>query len=61
MRVLTLADEKKKPAAAKPAKKEKVHKPYKKGKNCPKCGAGVRLAEHKNRRSCGKCGYYEKV
>lgn len=48
----------KKPAA--PAKKEKKTGPYKKGKSCPKCGAGVRLAEHKNRRSCGKCGYFEK-
>jgi small subunit ribosomal protein S27Ae len=28
-------------------------------KSCPKCGAGVFMAEHKNRRSCGKCGYTE--
>jgi small subunit ribosomal protein S27Ae len=28
-------------------------------KSCPKCGAGVFLAEHPNRRSCGKCGYSE--
>jgi small subunit ribosomal protein S27Ae len=35
-------------------------KPYKKGKTCPRCGAGVRLAEHKDRWSCGKCGYMEK-
>lgn len=55
-----MAEEKKKPAAAKPAKKEKKLKPYKPGKTCPKCGAGVRLAEHANRRSCGKCGYFEK-
>jgi small subunit ribosomal protein S27Ae len=26
---------------------------------CPKCGDGVYLAEHKDRRSCGKCGYTE--
>ncbi|MCK4718340.1 MAG: 30S ribosomal protein S27ae [Thermoplasmata archaeon] len=26
---------------------------------CPKCGAGVFLAEHKDRVSCGKCGYTE--
>lgn len=26
---------------------------------CPKCGAGVFLAEHKNRVSCGKCHYTE--
>ncbi len=24
---------------------------------CPKCGSGVFLAKHKNRVSCGKCGY----
>jgi ubiquitin-small subunit ribosomal protein S27Ae len=28
-------------------------------KSCPKCGAGVFLAEHANRRSCGRCGYSE--
>ena len=26
---------------------------------CPKCGPGIFLAEHKDRRSCGKCGYAE--
>jgi small subunit ribosomal protein S27Ae len=26
---------------------------------CPKCGPGTFLAEHKNRRSCGRCGYSE--
>ena len=29
-------------------------------KNCPKCGTGVKLAEHKDRRACGKCGYFER-
>jgi small subunit ribosomal protein S27Ae len=28
-------------------------------KSCPKCGPGIFLAEHKGRRSCGKCGYME--
>jgi len=28
-------------------------------RHCPKCGDGVFLAEHKNRTSCGKCGYTE--
>jgi small subunit ribosomal protein S27Ae len=28
-------------------------------KHCPKCGPGVFIAEHKNRISCGKCGYTE--
>ncbi|MCD6549196.1 30S ribosomal protein S27ae [Candidatus Micrarchaeota archaeon] len=41
-------------------KKEKKIKPYKKPRFCPKCGPGVHLAEHKDRWSCGKCGYYEK-
>ncbi|WP_292465449.1 30S ribosomal protein S27ae [Methanolobus sp.] len=26
---------------------------------CPRCGEGVFLAEHKDRRSCGKCAYTE--
>ncbi len=32
----------------------------KKNKDCPKCGPGVALSEHKDRRSCGKCGYSER-
>ena len=28
-------------------------------RSCPKCGPGVFLAEHKDRRSCGRCGYSE--
>jgi len=28
-------------------------------RHCPKCGPAVFLAEHKNRFSCGKCGYTE--
>ncbi|MFA5077736.1 MAG: ribosomal S27a family protein [Candidatus Micrarchaeia archaeon] len=49
----------KKPAGG--AKKvKKAPAAYKPGKNCPKCGAGVRLAEHKDRRSCGRCGYFER-
>ena len=58
-----MAEEKRKeakaaPKAAKP--KEKQTKPYVQKKSCPKCGAGVHLAEHSNRRSCGKCGYFER-
>ena len=26
---------------------------------CPKCGTGVYLAVHKDRKVCGKCGYVE--
>jgi len=32
-----------------------------KNKSCPKCGAGVFLAQHKNRLTCGKCHYMEKL
>ena len=28
-------------------------------RHCPKCGEGIFLAEHKDRLSCGKCGYTE--
>ena len=28
-------------------------------KYCPKCGPGVFMGEHKDRTSCGKCGYTE--
>ena len=28
-----------------------------KNKYCPKCGAGFFLAAHKDRETCGKCGY----
>ena len=28
-------------------------------KSCPKCGPGIFLAEHGDRRSCGRCGYSE--
>ncbi|MEM1994793.1 MAG: 30S ribosomal protein S27ae [Nitrososphaerales archaeon] len=26
-------------------------------KECPRCGKGYFLAEHKDRYTCGKCGY----
>ncbi|MEI7826746.1 MAG: 30S ribosomal protein S27ae [Euryarchaeota archaeon] len=32
-------------------------KVVRKRQNCPRCGEGVFLAEHKDRSSCGKCGY----
>jgi ubiquitin-small subunit ribosomal protein S27Ae len=28
---------------------------------CPKCGQGFFLARHKDRLTCGKCGYMEKT
>lgn len=30
-----------------------------KNKLCPKCGKGVFLSEHKDRLTCGNCGYME--
>ncbi len=30
-----------------------------KGQSCPRCGDGVFMAAHKDRVSCGKCGYTE--
>ncbi len=46
-------------------KKKKKHEYYtiegdkiaSKRRSCPKCGAGVFLAQHKDRENCGKCGY----
>lgn len=57
-------------AKKKPGKKHpnKVYENYeakgqlsRKNKFCPKCGAGVMLAQHKDRTHCGKCGYTEFV
>lgn len=30
-----------------------------KNSSCPKCGAGTAMAQHKSRKTCGKCGYTE--
>jgi len=38
-------------------KKPKVIKEYKSAKLCQKCG--LRMAEHLDRSTCGKCGYTE--
>jgi small subunit ribosomal protein S27Ae len=53
----------------KPRRTSKVSKNYQvsgselkhKNKFCPKCGPGVFLAQHKNRLTCGKCHYMEKI
>ena len=50
-------------------KPTKVYTYYKAGgdkierqkKQCPKCGDGVFLAAHKDRLTCGKCQYTEKI
>lgn len=45
-------------------KHQQIHTIYENGKaknpTCPKCGPGMFLAAHKDRFSCGKCGYMEK-
>ena len=57
-------------AEEKQAEKKKVYNVYKtyevsgdtlkrKTNSCPKCGEGYRLAQHKNRVSCGRCNYTE--
>ncbi|MBA3750238.1 MAG: 30S ribosomal protein S27ae [Nitrosopumilus sp.] len=28
-------------------------------RECPRCGKGIFMAEHKDRYTCGKCGYTE--
>jgi len=43
-----------------PKKEKREQKPYRNLRSCPKCGPGVRLAEHRDRLSCGRCGYMEK-
>jgi len=62
-----MADPKKAaPKAAVQEKSYQIHKAYKieggklirKGGLCPKC-EGSLLASHKDRKSCGKCGYVE--
>ncbi len=49
----------KKPHKNKLTSKKYAH--YEKGvlksKNCPRCGAGIFLANHKDRLTCGKCKY----
>jgi ubiquitin-small subunit ribosomal protein S27Ae len=54
----------KKGAAPKKAKGYQISKIYSggkaKNKSCPKCGSGTFMAEHKERRTCGKCNYMEK-
>lgn len=28
-------------------------------RDCPRCGKGIFMAEHKDRLTCGKCGFTE--
>lgn len=44
------------------AKKSYILKIYSKAEKnpfCPKCGKGVFMGVHKDRKVCGKCGYTE--
>lgn len=56
-----MADKKKKPVSQGASRfyEAKGAELKRKNKSCPKCGPGYFLAEHKNRISCGKCGYTE--
>jgi small subunit ribosomal protein S27Ae len=55
-------------SAPKKKKAQQIHKAYdvsggsfkRKNKSCPKCGPGTFMADHKDRWSCGKCGFMEK-
>lgn len=55
-----MAEEKKAPPKKKNRNLITKTKYYKERKYCPKCGPGFHLAEHRDRMSCGRCGYYEK-
>ena len=56
-----MADQEKKAKVKKSTRYEVTDGTVKrKNKFCPKCGAGVFMAEHKDRYSCGNCGYMEK-
>jgi len=49
-----------KPTSTKSSKKYEAYVDGKKvKKECPKCGKGIFLAEHKNRFHCGTCAYTE--
>lgn len=55
-----MADKKEKRKNRKVVQINKLYQGAKaKNKTCPKCGPAVFMAEHKNRTSCGKCGYTE--
>lgn len=60
-----MAKEEKKPVKLKKtSKKWKLYEKSadgikRKNRNCPKCGPGVFMAQHKDRVTCGQCGYTE--
>ena len=48
-----------KPTSEKWKKYKVANDSLQKAKSCPRCGAGIFLANHKDRLSCGKCKYTE--
>jgi small subunit ribosomal protein S27Ae len=46
-----------------PSRKWKYYKiegnKLKRAKYCPRCGPGIFMSQHKNRKACGRCGYTE--
>jgi small subunit ribosomal protein S27Ae len=62
-----MAEERKGKKPPKKRRKMKKHAYYevkqdmisRKNVACPKCGAGIFMASHKDRLACGKCGYTE--
>ncbi len=59
--MILMADKKKAKASVKKASSYSVSdgKVERTKPVCPKCGPGVFMAAHKDRVSCGKCGYTE--
>ena len=65
--MMIMAEKDKKGGAVKRKRTSKVYKMYevaggavkRKNKSCPKCGPSVFMAAHKDRLTCGKCGYTE--
>jgi len=53
----------KKPKSKSKHNRVQIWKSYKDGKFsgkwCPRCGAGVKMAQHGNRIHCGRCKYAE--
>ena len=56
-----MAKSKSKPKNHVPSKKHSKYKvagdKVERAATCPKCGPGIFMAIHKNRKTCGTCGY----
>ena len=51
------AEKKEKKSSKSSMYETKGEKLERKNNFCPKCGAGIFMAEHKDRQNCGKCGF----